>query len=398
MPKRKQNELGKSPFSIRLSALRKEKGLNMEKLAAEIGVSKSFISLLESGGRQPSREVVLKLAASLHSGEPENLRDELLVLAGFAPVNTRAISAYQDALQVYEQALAENPADFRTFSRLIMALIKSQRYALAQERIQQGLMQFTESVHMQSLLAQLELSKGNYKAAVLNQETALKQYEMQTAHPTLHADLIFNLGAIYFMQGHALMGQAPDNYASSPHAQALKAFESARSYFEQALAESPDDAYILDEYARLLFNQAYLQQTDAAWQTTIQAYRRLLTHPAKASLGPQPLMESAAFLAHAYTQNHDYDQAELTLGLLSSFNPDYWLVHYLQACLHSQRHGRLGKPEDLDAGLKALELALANDPHGHVRHEAAKDPDLAVLRSKRKSAFEKLLTKEKTPA
>lgn len=50
MPKRKQVQSGKSPFSLRLASLRKEHGLNMDTLAQQVGVSKSYISLLESGG------------------------------------------------------------------------------------------------------------------------------------------------------------------------------------------------------------------------------------------------------------------------------------------------------------------------------------------------------------
>lgn len=393
MPKRKQKSVGKSPFSIRMAALRKEKGLNMEKLAEQIGVSKSYISLLESGGRQPSREVVLKLAEALHSGELESLRDELLVLSGFAPLNVRAISAYQNALQSYEQALSEQPDNFQIYSRFIMALVRSERYTQAQERIQTGLQRFTETVQMQSLLAQLELSKGNYQAALINQETALKQFEVQPSETVQRSDLSFNLGAIYFMQAHQ---QMPEAAAGLPEArqQALAGYQQALTYFEEALAEAPDDVYIQDEYARLLFNRAYLLQHPSAWEETIQAYRRLLTNPKKEELGPQPLMESAAFLAHAYTQAQRYDQAELTLGLLSAFKPDYWLVHYLQACLHSQRQQMSpsnSPPDDLEQGLLALRRALEHDTSADIRTEAKRDPDLTFLRKQRPLAFEKLL-------
>ncbi len=396
MPKRKQKSIGKSPFSIRMAALRKEKGLNMEKLAEQIGVSKSYISLLESGGRQPSREVVLKLAESLNSGEFEPLRDELLVLSGFAPMNARAMNAYQDALQSYEQALSLQPDNFQIYSRLMMALIRSERYTQAQERIQSGLQQFTETVQMQSLLAQLELSKGNYQAARINQETALKQFQMQASDSVSLGDLTFNLGAIYFMEAHH---QMPEAAAGSLEAkqQALAGYQSALTHFEEALVQAPEDVYIQDEYARLLFNRAYLLQQPAAWEGTIQAYRRLLTNPQKESLGPQPLMESAAFLAHAYTQAQHYDQAELTLGLLSAFNPDYWLVHYLEACLHSQRqqaadHAQTASDaSDLERALLALARAFRHDSDAHIRSEAQRDPDLEFLRSQRPLAFEKLL-------
>lgn len=399
MPKRKQVQSGKSPFSLRLASLRKEQGLNMETLAQHVNVSKSYISLLESGGRQPSREVVLKLATALSPETADALRDELLVLAGFVPVNTWAMTAYRDALQSYELALLHDPDNFKIFSRLIIALIKSGRIAQAQERIQSGLQHFHESVQMQFLLAFLELSKGNYAVSVLNMENALRQYELLQDKGNLRRwDLVFNMGSIYFLNGHALLGDYVQSEAESAKQEALDVLEKGRRCFEEALAEMPDDVYMLDEYARLLFNRAYLRKESEAWQLTIQAYRRLLVSPLKHELGSQPLMESAAFLAHAYTQNQDYDGAELTLGLLSAFSPDYWLVHYLQACLHSCRFATLGHPSELDLALAALARALAADNSGQAEAEARQDPDLSPLRRQRPAAWEALFNQERTPS
>lgn len=396
MPARKQNKQEKSPFGMRLKTLRKEKGLNMEKLAAAVGVSKSYISLLESGGRQPSRDVVIKLAEALESGE--SIRDELMILAGFAPVNQRAIAAYRDALQIYEQSLNQEPDNFKIFSRLVMALIRSGRHEQARDRIQEGLQNFTHSVEMQCLLAQLELSKGQFKAAVLNQETALRHFEQLPADARktelTQADLSFNLGAIYFMQAHQQLAEAVAAPESTVAQDVLKQFEQARHYFEDALQSAPEDVYMCDEYARLLFNRAYLLQTEAAWDLTIQAYRQLLILPHKHTLGAQPLMESAAFLAHAYTQRRAFDEAELTLGLLSSFNPNYWLVAYLEACLHTQRHVADGQSEHLDRALRALKSALELDEHNQAHHEASHDPDLAPLRQARAKEMARLLQKE----
>ncbi|MBF2054150.1 MAG: tetratricopeptide repeat protein [Candidatus Sericytochromatia bacterium] len=369
--------------------------MNMDQLAQAVGVSKSFISLLESGGRQPSREVVQKLAAALSHDEPAALRDELLILAGFAPVNIRAVSAYQDALQTYTQSLLQDPDNFRLYTRVVMALIKAERYEQARERIQEGLQRFQHSVQLQFLLAQLELSKGNYAAAILNQETAIRQFEHQSDTLTLQrADLVFNLGAIYFMQGYHFLGQAARSpEVESAKSQGLKAFETARGYFEEALKASPDDVYMMDEYARLLFNRAYLLQQPVAWELTIQMYRKVLTCSNKHELGPQPLRESAAFLAHAYTQSGALDEAELTLGLMTSFYPDYWLLHYLNACLQVRCFERSGETRLLDQALQALDQALQHDTQGQARSEAEHDPDLAVLRQQRQSAFAKVLKK-----
>lgn len=392
MPKRKQILEGKSPFSMRLASLRKEKGLNMDSLAQQVGVSKSYISLLESGGRQASRDVVLQLAKVLADSDADKLRDELLILAGFAPVNTRAIAAYQDAIAVYEQTLLTEPNNFKLYSRLIMALIKANRQAQAQERIQQGLLQFKDVVQLQSLLAQLELSKGNFDAALINQETALRQFDLPGQSTQVsQSDLIFNLGAIHFLRGYEALGHYLQDHLETAKQDSLDYFAAAETHFVKALQLAPEDVYVLDELARLRFNQAYLRQSSEAWQKTIQTYRQLLTSPLKHNLGSQPLMESAAFLAHAYTKNKEFDQAELTLGLLSAFNPGYWLVHYLEACLHSQRFEVQNNPMDLDSALAALTRAFASEGHEQARAEALNDPDLQALRTVRQAEFTKLL-------
>lgn len=395
MPRRKAKGTGKTPFSLRLQALRKLSQLKMDQLAQAVGVSKSFISLLESGGRQPSREVVLNLSEALSAALPDTetdsqdkLRDELLILAGFMPVNPRAVNAYRDTLLVYQQALAENPDDFRLFSRWLMALIRAERQDEAYTHIQAGLQRFQETAYMQCLLAHLELSKGNYEAALINQESALKHIQQ---HPVAHlteADLTFNVGAIHFLMGHKSMREGDSGSA-------LEHYERAIETMEASLAQVDSDVYVLDEYARLLFNRAYLTQEHDHWEQTIQAYRRVLIDPQKAALGVDALRESAAFLAHAYTQNQDFATAELTLGLLSAFQAEYWLVNYLQACLYTAMFQASQHQPWLDRALQALATGLEQSPE-RVREEALHDPDLQALREYRKKDFNRLL-KENTP-
>lgn len=394
MPRRKANGPGKTPFSLRLRALRKQSQLKMDQLAEAVGVSKSFISLLESGGRQPSREVVLNLSEALFAALSDHeadghdkLRDELLILAGFMPVNPRAVNAYRDTLLVYQQALAENPDDFRLFSRWLLALIRAERQEEAYTHIQEGLQRFQETAYMQCLLAHLELSKGNYEAALINQESALKHVQQQPAPHLTEADLIFNLGAIHFLMGHKSMREGETKSA-------LGHYEHAIESMENSLARADSDIYVLDEYARLLFNRAYLTQESAHWEQTIQAYRRVLIDPKKAALGVSALRESAAFLAHAYTQNQDFATAELTLGLLSAFQADYWLVNYLQACLYTAMFKSSQHDPWLDRALQALAESLKQSPD-RVREEALHDSDLQLLRECRAKDFNRLL-KEKT--
>ena len=52
-------------FGIVLRACRQNRGLTLEQLSERVGVVHSFIHSLESGKKQPSLQMVLKLAAAL---------------------------------------------------------------------------------------------------------------------------------------------------------------------------------------------------------------------------------------------------------------------------------------------------------------------------------------------
>ncbi len=387
MPRRKAKQNGKTPFSLRLQALRKARKLNMEKLAQAVGVSKSFVSLLESGGRQPSRDVVLELAKALTPDATtegtafEKLRDELLVLAGFMPVNPAAVQTFQDTLSLYAKAVAENPTDFRLFSRWVMALIRSGHYEEARQRIDEGMKTFSQAAYLCALRAQLELSQQHYGKALEQQRQAVIAAEQDSDDSSLDlSDLRFNVSAILFLMGHQHMQENP--------AKALEYFVSAIEGLEPLLDTA--DAYVLDEYARLLFNRAYLTGETAHWEQTIAAYRQVLIHPEKSQLGVTALKESAAFLAHAYTKMSDFDAAELTLGLLSAFQQEDWLVNYLQACLYTAMAEHTPQNTDtlLERALTALRASHATHPE-RTRSEALHDPDLNYLRQ-HKDLFEEI--------
>ena len=79
-------------FGTRLRWWRKRRGLSQLALAGAAGVSQRHVSFLESGRTQPSREMVLCLAAAL--AVPLRQQNALLVAAGFAPIwGTRDLTA-----------------------------------------------------------------------------------------------------------------------------------------------------------------------------------------------------------------------------------------------------------------------------------------------------------------
>lgn len=59
-------------FGGRVRELRKERGLSQVELAAKVGIDRSYMGFLERGERNPSLEVIAKIAEAL-SVTPDEL-------------------------------------------------------------------------------------------------------------------------------------------------------------------------------------------------------------------------------------------------------------------------------------------------------------------------------------
>ena len=70
-----------------LKFLRKQKKMTQIEMSRHSGLSKSYISFLESDLRHPSREVVLKIARILSLTATSG--DALLIKAGYAPLHAQ---------------------------------------------------------------------------------------------------------------------------------------------------------------------------------------------------------------------------------------------------------------------------------------------------------------------
>lgn len=62
-------------FGEVLRAKRKEAGLSQEKLALDVGLERTFISMLERGQRQPSLTTLLKIAPALGCNAADMVAD-----------------------------------------------------------------------------------------------------------------------------------------------------------------------------------------------------------------------------------------------------------------------------------------------------------------------------------
>lgn len=62
-------------FGEVLRAKRKEAGLSQEKLALDVGLERTFISMLERGQRQPTLTTLLKIAPALRCSAADLVRE-----------------------------------------------------------------------------------------------------------------------------------------------------------------------------------------------------------------------------------------------------------------------------------------------------------------------------------
>lgn len=61
-------------FGKRVRELRKERGLSQIELAAKVGIDRSYMGFLERGERNPSLEVIAKIADALNVTPDELLK------------------------------------------------------------------------------------------------------------------------------------------------------------------------------------------------------------------------------------------------------------------------------------------------------------------------------------
>jgi transcriptional regulator with XRE-family HTH domain len=400
----KKKTKNSSPFGKLLSRLRKKNGLTMSAVAKAVNVSESYISLLESGERnQPSRELVLKLAQILGAKSNNNLADDFLVTAGYYPSNKQTYYSHEHTLNSYKHQIQKDPHDFNHYSALIFALIKLGKTQEAQTLIQKGMTQFEQTAQLQSLLASLELAKGNFQQAIELQTFALQQQEQNPSDTAAESErFCLNLGVMHFLKGlHHDQAAMNARYSNDPEtAQSLKTeavlhFKQSKELFQELLVNNPNNIYIRDEFARVCFNLAHQFAADEAkakefWQASIDSFKQIIHAEDKFSLGQETILESCLFLAHAYSKTQDYDTAETLLNTIEiAISSPNWMVPYLKACFYILRSEQGNNILELDKALYYLELAKKISPNT-VCKTALLDPDLDFLRKHKNTQFKQI--------
>lgn len=89
-------------LSEKLDEIFAQPGLTVQKVAAETGIPRSYISLMKTGRQVPSEEVVRKLAR--YFGEDE---EEWAFQAKGQPVMDKLLKKYPSAMPKYARRVAE---------------------------------------------------------------------------------------------------------------------------------------------------------------------------------------------------------------------------------------------------------------------------------------------------
>ncbi|MCC6626676.1 MAG: helix-turn-helix domain-containing protein [Chloroflexi bacterium] len=113
-------------FAAVLAELRGLRGLSQSRLAHEAGFDHSYISRLEAGKREPSRETVLALSEVMELDTPQT--DSLLVAAGYRPTDDSNLFADEPAIAAAARLLRdpELPEAARANFRELMTLLVRQ--------------------------------------------------------------------------------------------------------------------------------------------------------------------------------------------------------------------------------------------------------------------------------
>ncbi len=389
-----------SGFGKHLRVLRKKRKITMKNLAKQLGVSESYISRLESSERHPDKELILKMEPILFpEGNPSEL-DKLLISADYTPVNLDQKTGQDDVVLHFQQLIEKDPDNFRAYNALIILLIKQGNLKAAQQRIETGMTSFKNSVQLKVLDAALQLAQKDLDAAIALQQEALAAYATLDAQAkkqmTLgESDLLYNLGDMYFVQGYGLVDVYLQKKTKSAYTSAHRALEQAADTLARARDEDPDNVLILDEHAKVLFNQAYLEESaghPSSYTQAIDALQQVIHSEHKLLLNYTNLMESTLSLIHAYAKIREFATAEQHIHMVECCLPNYWMVHYIKACVYSLKYLQTEDSEDYGRGISSLQRAVsAPEKHNRTAQEAPYDPDLMPLQKVNPTAFQDVL-------
>jgi transcriptional regulator with XRE-family HTH domain len=319
-------------FNQHAKSLRKQQGLTMSALARRIGVTPSYISLIESGVREPSRLVVLRMAEAFFGPHAQYQTDELLMMAGLSPIcyAPRPVSAEEGPR--YPQQRVQDPQNIQALLTQNRKLIRHQAYKTVEPQIFQSLKQFHQGLNFQLLMAQMQLCVGAHAMANSFLQDALEA-ATHTATPLTEseqAELQAHLGLTYLLWS-GVEPTAEQTEANQPTQDKLA---QAEKHYQQALKLCPTDIQLQDEYAHVCFERAERQGLDPLnWQIAVNALDQVICSPQVEELDFYQRRETNTRLVWALGRAGQIRTAHLLLNLLRHYYPDYHPLQQLWGCV-----------------------------------------------------------------
>lgn len=357
MARKKLKKVKSTPFSRKIAALRKESGLTMTALSQLIAVTPSYISLLESGERQPSRKVVARMIELFFSPDQIHLIDEFLMMAGLSPRQVDKVLDHEFYSLRNEEKV---PDSFEAFQEHLRTLIQKRKAKRVSELIQEGFQHFTEGFQIQILLSLLELSRHNYEAALKAQRMAMELYQEQEHQcESLYGAILLNLALCYASSAYQLWKQKEQDKTVAHLWQALH-------HYDDFLKLTPQSPVVQRHRAQIVIDLVELNPERATERlpATIGELKELLKLNLHQNGNAERSSKTTGYLlSTALAYQGKQEEAELLGAALVTHAPNHWENHQLKAQLYALKYKQTAEPNAREKALTLIELASSTQDY-----------------------------------
>ena len=353
-------------FGRELGFIRQRAKYSQYALAKDLELSRSYICKLESGERPASKELILKIAQVLKMDD-YNL-NKLFILSDIDP------------------QLSDNHESFQICLRLALEFKKKGLLDKAKSLIDFGISLFDNMIELYALMANSNLLNNNYDDAINANEKALSDYSKlggaeKSKLGITEAEIIHNLGTVYFERAlndnkereqliiSGWTDPAAEEQNKLPLARLEKGIRSdldiSVEKIESAFSLEPQNEHIMDQLARIYFNQSELAKGDKKavhLQKSVDFYELLISRNSNDEEENMNKQDASVFLSLAFAKLFKLGEAGRLINTVINYKPLYYLGYYTKSCIYSFN----GKNNET-----ALEIA-----YDSLKHAIKLNPDL----------------------
>lgn len=385
----------------------------------QINCSESYISLIESGVKSPSLNLLDIMSTVL--GFTKQEKGELLLIYKRVPSDfeltvksnlkeTSKINTLDAIRKTYE-----NNKNNKNLNNYIRALVFEGKSEEAIEILKNTTPEKTlDLVQLQERTARIAALSGNYDFAIQAFKLALESCNTEKFENT-KANILSNIGSCYFNK--STIQKDEDIF------QSINILLEANTYFSASLETRENYTHSIDEYARCCYriadlieytvkNKIKLKNLDNYnhlktllnennknfgklinyfFELSISLYRKVITQSERGELIDKALKDAVYFHAYAHCKVKKFDEA---LFLINNINilEQNWLTFFLKTGYFVLKYEDEKKEEFLDLAIKELTIAYQCDNEqivSFINYE--KDKELKTLWELRTLELEKIL-------